>query len=131
MKTYVSPMPSKDHAQTAIRGWASRTEQKHYEESLNSMYDAYLHAEDWDNALFYVALMENHIIPIYGENSCEYATVLFKKGVLFKRGATSEEDKIEAAWLLIESKKRYEQLGLKNSECWKSCMKEIGELIGN
>jgi len=136
MKTYVSPMPSTKQAQAAnfderIRAWRTQTEQGHYEESLHSSYDAYLDAEDWDNALLQILLMENHVIPKYGKNSCEYATVLFKKGQLFKRACNCNEDRIEAMGLLIQSKKLYEQFGLKYSECWKCCMEEINELIEN
>jgi len=113
-----------------IRELILQREQRYYEKDLNDKYDAYFDAKDWDNALLQTILMENYVIPKYGKESGEYATTLYKKGMLFKT-ATCVDDKIEALGLLIESKKLYEQLGLKYSECWKCCTKGINELIGN
>ena len=114
-----------------IGNWIQQKEQKDYEENLHSRYDAYFDAGNWDKALHHAALIEEFVIPKYGKNSCEDATALLKKGVVFKRAGRDVEDRIEAIWHLIESKKLYEQFGLKHSECWKCCVRELNELIRN
>ena len=109
-----------------VKNFIAQKEQRDYEENLHCRYDAFLEAGNLDEALYHAALIEEFVIPKYGKNSCEYTTVLFKKGMVFKRANKHHEDRIEALWLLIESKRLY----LKYSECWKSCMREISEMIG-
>ena len=113
-----------------IGNFIAQKEQRDYEENLHNSYDAFFSAEEWDKALYHAALIEEYVIPKYGTNSCEYATALYKKGVVYKM-STYVDDKIVAIWHLIESKKLYEQFGLKYSECWKCCMRELNELMVN